>query len=88
MEKSNATGISLAGQRLRQWRMAQNPPISVGLAAHRLGVGQASLYGLETGARTAGRKIMKALVVAEICEVGDFFAPALPEVDGPQRRRA
>lgn len=87
MEKSNASGISLAGQRLRTWRMAQNPRISVALAAMKLRLGAASLYGLEAGERIAGRKVMAALVEAGICDPGDFFAPALPEEE-PQRRRA
>ncbi len=87
MEKSNTIGTSLAGQRLRQWRMAQKPPISVAVAAERLGLGQVSLYGLETGERRAGRKVMAALLKAGICDPGDFFVPPKPEEE-PIRRRA
>lgn len=87
MTKIEPKRISLAGQKLRQWRMAQSTPISAAMAAMQLGVGVMSIYGLETGERTAGRKVMTALVDAGICEAEDFFAAALPD-QPPMRRRA
>ena len=87
MTKIEPKRISLAGQKLRQWRMDQNPPVSATVAAVKLGVGAMSLYGLETGERTAGRKVMGVLVDAGICEAGDFFAAAIPD-QAPTRRRA
>lgn len=75
-------GPSRAGQKLRQWRNAHNPPLSGEDAARQLGISSPSLYRIETGARIASDPIKQRMVEAGVCDFGDFFAPK--ETNGPE----
>lgn len=66
-----APQISRAGQKLRAWRKART--MSATEAALKLGLGLATIYRLETGHRSWGMHVQRALVDAGICEAADFW---------------
>lgn len=70
-----------AGQKIRAWRLAQEPRLTAEEFGLRYGVSMPQVYRFEAGERMAGVALALRLERDGVCAVTDWATPALPEAD-------
>lgn len=79
MARPPAPGPTRASQKLRHWRADQR--LSGREAAALLQLSWRAFYRYESGERAFPDALKAELAERGICELGDFFAPELPEAE-------
>lgn len=79
MNAVTVAGASLAGQKIRAFRKAQQPRLSGEAMAERLQISKAHFYRIESEGRVPDHATALALVDMGICSHEDFHKAALAE---------
>ena len=77
--------MHLAGQKLKAWRLAQQPPLSAEEFAARHGFKTQTVFGWESKGRVARADAQRKLAQLGICQPADWIEPAAPEEKDTKR---
>lgn len=80
--------MSLAGQKLRAWRKARRPRMTLEDFGRRYRVTGPAVHFWETGTRIPSAATIKRLAADGVCEPGDWYKEARSEAESPSDKAA